>query len=139
MIHELAHILERPLMVRDRSEATPERIQFESLVLAEAVSTPAPRSEAVVLIHAHGDRFIRTALHLCHRADRHGTKISAFDVCAGPAYGLSDAAYNTALGGEPARCRDMPMRTILNRPAPFNFDRLWQSDFETWSRSNPKN
>lgn len=41
-LHELAHILDRPELYRTRPVAHPDRLKFESLVLADEVRQPTP-------------------------------------------------------------------------------------------------
>ena len=102
-IHELAHILDRPTLYRERRDAEPDRLKFEALVLADEVGQPWP-TVAPQRYAGHGASFIRIALHLRHRAREHGGRVLANDLCGGPRYGLSPAsAYRAALGDEPTR------------------------------------
>ncbi len=70
-IHELAHILDRPALYRERRDAEPDRLKFEALVLADEVGQPRP-TVAPQPYAGHGASFIRIALHLRHRAREHG-------------------------------------------------------------------
>lgn len=135
-IHELAHILERPCLFRDRPQAEPNRLTFEALVLARIVTETLPEAAQAAEILSHGDRFIRAALHLCHRAARVGEPIALPLVCAGWRYGLSHAyAYRAALGDEPTRLADAAIRDVLATPPPEPFARLWVDDL---SHLSPK-
>ena len=99
-LHELAHILDRPALFADRSGVDPNKLQFESLVVADAIKRPA-RSE-LPAYYGHDDSFIRIAVHLCHRASLAGVGIASTAICAGRRYQLSHASdYQEALGDEP--------------------------------------
>jgi hypothetical protein len=131
VLHELAHILERPRPYRPRPAAVPERIKFEALVMANMVAGSPTPQEAQGAFRAHGNSFIRVALHLHRRAARRGTYIAPSLLCAGRPYGLSHArAYLEALGDEPRRLAKCAFREILSLPAPAAFAALWQSDLE---------
>jgi len=98
-LHELAHILERPKLYRDRKEVEPQRIIFESLVISHAVSNEKVDEPTVPPFQGHEADFIRIALHLRHRADMAGMLVPLYNFCAGRLYGLSHAnRYREALG-----------------------------------------
>lgn len=67
VLHELAHILERPRLFQERRDVEPVRLLFESIDMASYVQDPLPETAENESRFHHGDRFIRTALHLCHR------------------------------------------------------------------------
>jgi len=140
VLHELAHILERPALYRDRQGDDPMRVQFEALCMGDAVAhEPAP-AETAAPFQGHGLRFIRIALHLRHRAEMAGTLVSLSGHCAGSQYGLSHPnRYREALGDEPARLADRRIREILDAEYPEAFWCLWTADMAHWlSDSEPK-
>ena len=127
VLHELAHILERPALVTDRTGVQPARIQFEALAVADAVSRPELAEQPAY--RGHEARFIRTVLHLRHRAAEAGVAIAPALLCAGWRYGLSVAdRYVEALGGEPARMAGALFHDILASPPPATFTELWIAD-----------
>lgn len=127
VVHELAHILERPTLYEDRTGVDPERIQFEALVVADAGTRP-PRVDLPAYF-GHGESFIRTALHLCHRAETAGVSIRPGAICNGFRHGLSHASdYQEALGDEPERMANMLFREILASLPPPEFTHLWTTD-----------
>ena len=125
---ELAHILDRPALYRERRDAEPDRLKFEALVLAGEVGQPRPTVAPQPYV-GHGASFIRIALHLRHRAREHGVLLLASALCCGPRYGLSPAsAYRAALGDEPTRLADLTFREIAGIQPPTEFTTLWASD-----------
>lgn len=127
-VHELAHILDRPTLYRERRDVEPDRLKFEALVLADEVGqlrpTVAPQPYA-----GHGASFIRIALHLRHRAREHGILLLASALCGGPRYGLSPAsAYRAALDDEPTRLAHLSFREIAGNEPPTEFKTLWAGD-----------
>jgi len=136
VVHELAHILDRPALYEDRTGVDPNKILFESLVVAN-VTASAPR-EDIPLYHGHEIGFIRIALHLCHRAQQLGFDIYHAAVCAGHRYGLSHASvYGEALGDEPARCAGMSFREIKSFKPPQAFSHVWTVDFIEYHQRFP--
>lgn len=137
VLHELAHILERPKLYRDRPDADSDRTKFESLVVADAIKRPAPRA-SVPAYFGHGASFIRTVLHLRHRATKHHAHVVPSQLCAGRHYGLSNAErYVDALGDEPDRLANDTFRSILNATPPPEFSRLWADDFIAYHKRHP--
>jgi hypothetical protein len=131
VLHELAHILDRPVVFAERKSAPPAKIQFEAMVVADASARP-PR-EDLPRYFGHESGFIRVALHLSHRAQRHGEPIKPAALCAGYRYGLSHASeYAEALGDEPERCVDMPFREIAATSPPPAFSQLWMQDLVSY-------
>jgi hypothetical protein len=134
VLHEFAHILERSWSFRDRSDAEPARLAFEAIVLAAYVQDP-PNEDMPERpgLQDHGERFIRAALHLRHRAEAAGVCIGPALVCPNRLYGLSHAnAYRDALGDEPVRLADARIRDVLASPPPEEFSRLWADDLAHW-------
>ena len=135
-IHELAHILDRPALYRERPHAEPDRLKFESLVLADEVAQPRP-TVATQLYAGHGASFIRIALHLRHRAREHGVLLLANALCGGPRYGLSPgSAYRAALGDEPTRLAHLTFCEIAGLEPPLEFTELWASDVAAHDHSS---
>ena len=133
VLHELAHILMRPVPFKPRPDAEPAQIVFESLVIGHAVATEPPLSAQVEPFADHEADFIRVALHLRHRAERAGMLVPMFFFCAGTYYSLSHPnRYREAIGDEPARLADMSIRNILDTPYPKAFWRLWTTDLARW-------
>jgi hypothetical protein len=136
VLHELAHMLDRPALFDDRAGVDPNRLLFEALIVAD-VTNRAPREE-IPLYHGHEARFIRIALHLCHRAQQVGFDIRPGEICAGYVYGLSPASrYLEALGDEPARCAGMSFRDIRASQPPHAFSSLWCDDFIAYHQRFP--
>jgi hypothetical protein len=123
VLHELAHVLERPTLYRERPDEEPARLMFEALLLAQIVAEPPSSEEARASPPHHGQRFIRAALHLRHRAEVAGVCVSPALICPNRDYGLLHAnAYRAALGDEPIRPATAKTGTALP-PATF-FDNL---------------
>ena len=136
VVHELAHILDRPALYEDRTGVDPNRLRFEALVVANVGERP-PR-EDIPLYFGHDHSFIRIALHLCHRAKRAGFDVRPAAICAGHRYGLSHASlYAEALGDEPARCAEMSFRDIRSFRPPQAFSHLWTVDFIEYHQRFP--
>ncbi len=133
VLHELAHVLERPALYRDRPEEELARLMFEALLLAQVVAEPlSPEEVSAAFLH-HGERFIRAALHLRRRAEFAGVCIGPALVCPNRQYGLSHAnAYQAALGDEPIRLADASIRDVLAGQPPEEFARLWADDLAHW-------
>jgi hypothetical protein len=135
-IHELAHILDRPALYRERRDAEPDRLKFEALVLADEVAQPRP-TVAAPLYAGHGATFIRIALHLRHRAREQGVLLLADALCAGPRYGLSMATcYRAALGDEPNKLAHLSFREFAGIEPPTEFTNLWASDVAAHDQSS---
>jgi len=133
VLHELAHVFERPALYRERPDAGPARLMFEALLLAQIVAEPPSSEEGRASLPHHGQRFIRAALHLRHRAEASGVCIAAAPICPNRDYGLSHAnAYYAALGDEPVRLADARIRDVLASPPPEEFSRLWADDLAHW-------
>jgi hypothetical protein len=133
VLHELAHVFERPALYRERPNAEPARLMFEALLLAQIVAEPPSSEEARASAPHHGQRFIRAALHLRHRAEAAGVCIGPALVCPNRQYALSHAnAYRAALGDEPVRLADARIRDVLASPPPEAFSRLWADDLAHW-------
>lgn len=127
VLHELAHILDWPLVYPEPVNVDPQKLMFEALVVAKATGRPA-RVE-VPRYYGHEASFIRIALHLVYRAERFGMAISPAAVYASHRYGVSHISeYLDALDEEPANCADKTIRQIVAEDPPRAFSELWNSD-----------
>jgi hypothetical protein len=140
VLHELAHILDAELM--NVTEPEPELVMFARLSLAaelNGVTAPTNGPAAPIPWQRHEWRFIRTALHLAHRATTVGTRVFATDVFDATEYGLSSTwQYVTALGDEPERLAACDFAAIQATPPPAAFAELWRADFLRWlSQAQP--
>ncbi len=120
VLHELAHILDHPMPVDIHMVPDAGRIEFETMVIANALKHEyRPLS---VAYDGHEDAFIRIALHLHYRAAVAGVKTILNILCAGRRYGLSHAhRYMEALGDEPAEMMHLPFAEITRAPPPEAF------------------
>ena len=133
VLHELAHVLMRPVPFKPRPDAEPAKIVFESLVIGHAVATEPPvmprssRLPATKPVSSASPSTCgigRTGRHACS---------ACFCYFAGNQYGLSHPnRYREAIGDEPARLADMSIRNILDTPYPEAFWRLWTTDLARW-------
>jgi hypothetical protein len=131
VLHELAHILDRPALFEDRTGVDPNKLLFESLVVADATKRPV-RSD-LPAYYGHELWFIRIAVHLCHRASLDGVHIAPTAICGGLRYGLSHAGdYWEALGDEPRLGSGMLFRDIAATDPPLAFRTLWAHDLVTY-------
>jgi hypothetical protein len=128
IIHELAHIHDRPALFEQRRDIEPTKLKFESLVLADTITRPSPTVQ-VSKHFGHGASFIRIALHLRHRAWQNGVYLLANELCGGPRYGLSPGtAYKGALGDEPRRLAHLTIKQIAAIEPPAEFTKMWLQD-----------
>jgi hypothetical protein len=131
VLHELAHILDRPVPVELQTLPSEDRIEFETMVITNAVRheyRPLP-----VAYHGHEDAFIRIAIHLHYRATAVGVKTIPNLLCAGRRYGLSHAhRYMEALGEEPIELAHLPFAEITRLPPPDAFIELWHADVRSY-------
>ena len=126
VMHELAHILQRPWLYNEPVTESPERIQLEARQVAHIVSN---ENTAGLPFKGHGAQFIRVALHLQYRAEKFGTWIAPADLCAGCLYRLSHAhRYQQALGDEPQRMARKAIAEVVASKAPEDFVQLWADD-----------
>lgn len=83
--------------------------------------------------HSHG--FIRNCIHLTWRANQHGWGIESGHVFDGNSYLLSSLNdYSQALGDEPQRLRDVPMKDIAETELPDRFHAFADADVERAER-----
>lgn len=139
VLHELAHILDADLTSRPEPES--DLVVFAGMALAaELNGTTAPTNgpSAPIPWRWHEWRFIRTAVHLAHRASTTETRILPTDVFDAAEYGLSSTwQYVTALGKEPARLAACHFATINATPPPAALAELWRADFLRWLSQTP--
>lgn len=137
VLHELAHILDRPSPVDLQSLPSEDRIEFETLVISNAARhehRPLPTP-----YFGHEEQFIRIALHLQFRAALVGVVTIPNLLCAGRRYGLSHAhRYMEAIGDEPADMLQVPFAEITRTPPPESFTHLWLSDVSQYAESCPQ-
>jgi hypothetical protein len=127
VLHKLAHVLMRPTLFEDRPDLSPERLLFETLLVADALKRDPPSDRPAY--DGHESPFIRVALHLRHRAEAAGVSIAPALVCPCWRYYLSLAdRYAEALGDEPARMAGALIHDILAARPPPAFLRLWNED-----------
>lgn len=137
ILHELAHILERPALFEDRAGENPDKIKFEALCLRSIAAEP----DAVggPSYRAHEAAFVRTVVHLCYRAAKAGRRIAPSAVFGCRQYGLSrPERYVAALDDEPRRCTDRLFRDILATEPPAAFANLWHDDVRRCPLSSPQ-
>lgn len=126
-LHELSHVLDRPALYEDRTDVDPDKLLFESLVVADCTKRPA-RGD-LPAYHGHEAPFIRIAVHLCYRASLAGVHLAPTAICGGLRYGLSHASdYQEALGDEPVLYRGMLFRDLEATEPPQAFRTLWATD-----------
>jgi hypothetical protein len=129
VLHELAHILERPAVYRERVNESPVRIQFEAFVLGREVSQEVPVEQEEFAFIGHGLDFIRIVLHLCHRINAIGLLMSPWQIYNTRSFDLSHInQYRHALGDEPVCLTQNSFREILSTLYPEEFSRLWAED-----------
>jgi hypothetical protein len=135
VLHELAHIVVAG--PRDEREPDPELIQFGRLTLAaDLTGTEAPTNGpgAAVPWRGHEWPFIRTALHLVHRAAEMGAPVMASDVFDARDYELSPTRlYTVALGDEAERLVHKPITAISQMSPPTAFVAQWEADVRAWT------
>ncbi len=131
--HEFAHQLDAGDHWAD-SEGTGEllnaiRPEVVATVMVEMATRPRPPWIG------HEARFTRAGLHVHHRLQAAGHRVSLESMhIAGPTFGLSATeAYRAALGDEPHDRADEPIGSIIGDPAPPTFSALWEADTATQS------
>jgi hypothetical protein len=128
-LHELAHVLTfRHLFNPDVTPAAAKEFLGECL----QESPLKPPAEYVPWI-GHNAEYLRTAIHLEHRAARLlRTSVRACSV-AGGGYGLSEGdQYRAALAGEPKELDGGSFSVIRQLHPPRAFIDLWRADLESW-------
>jgi hypothetical protein len=133
VLHELAHILDRPTLYAKDPGDTPERMQFDRLVAIDVLSRP-PRAELPAYF-GHESSFIRIAIHLAHRATLAGFDTKPAGIFHGHRHGLSSAAcYEEALADEPQSMASLAICEIKTIPLPVAFRKLWQADIDRYPK-----
>lgn len=137
VLHELAHILDRPALYDERDCDDPDRLQFDAMVLTD-VSQRAARSD-LPLYFGHGPTFIRIVIHLAHRATLAGFEIKPAGLFASHRHGLSPiGTYEDALGDEPHRHLDASVRAFVAIAPPIEFTQQWAADMHRYQVRFPK-
>jgi len=137
VLHELAHILDRPALYDANDCDDPARLQFDARVLTD-VSQRAARSD-LPLYFGHGPSFIRAVIHLAYRATLAGFEIKPAGIFASHRLGLSlIGEYEDALGDEPHRQRDSEFRALLATEPPYEFTQQWAADMHRYQVRFPK-
>jgi hypothetical protein len=138
ILHELAHILDRPVPGDLWSQPSEDWIEFETKVIANAgrhETRPLPTP-----YFGHEDQFVRIALHLHHRSGLAGVDTIPNLLCAGRRYCLSHAhRYIEAIASEPADMLQLSFAEISRSDPPKAFTKLWLRDVSRYveSFSNP--
>lgn len=133
VLHELAHILDRPALYAEDPGDTLERMQFDRLVAIDVLNSP-PRAE-LPAYYGHTASFIRISIHLAYRATLAGFDTKPGGIFQGHRHGLSPAAmYEEALGDEPESKSSLCMGELRDIPPPAAFSKLWQADIERYHR-----
>jgi hypothetical protein len=128
-LHEIGHTLtHNRLFDPDTTPAAAKEF------LGECLNAPLiePADTRVSWI-AHGGDYLRTVIHLEHRAAKLlGRPIKAKDLAGAP-YGLSEGeAYRAALADEPKQLDGGRLSVIKQLPPPRAFIDLWRADLESW-------
>ena len=106
VLHELAHVLERPSPYRPRPDVDPDDLRREAVEVAKVVSGPPTPDEVYRPWFGHEARFIRIAMHLWYRAKQHDLYLFPDEIVPADRYALSPARfYARATEGE-AKCMD---------------------------------
>lgn len=130
VVHELAHVLERPSPYRPRPDADATKLRTEGKQVVQFVSTD---EEVATPWLGHEARFLRIAMHLWYRAKLHHvhlwpTEIVVSDYCA-----LSPANfYAIATEKEAKHMADATFREICKQKLPDAFRRVWTRDVTHW-------
>ena len=132
MLHELAHILDRPTLYEDRHGEDPDKLRFETIVAAYGADQPPPPH--LPAYWGHGEAFIRIVLHLSYRAKRIGVEVPPSAMFVAHRYGLSHTSdYQDDLDDEPERCIDLSFRDILTQAPPPGFSQRWARDVAAYN------
>lgn len=133
VLHELAHLVN---IGPDEADPPAELIAAGRDLLAAELSGikgPTNGPGAAVAWRWHEWSFIRTALHLTHRAALLGIELMPPDVFDASDYGLSSTwRYLATLGDEPARLADYDFAALNVIPPPDGFAELWEADVQSW-------
>lgn len=136
VLHELAHVLDKGDQYSEEHGESPEKIQFDRLVIDKSTTRPG-RSE-LPRYFGHEASFIRIALHLVHRASVAGFDTKPTGIVHSQRYGLSLMShYADALDDEPQRLATLTFREIRGIEPPETFQRLWQADLNQYHRRFP--
>ncbi len=133
VLHELAHILDLAQLCDERRDEPVEKIQFESLVVANA-TRQSPRS-ALPPYAGYGPSFLRLVVHLAHRTNVAGFDTSPAAIFAGHRHRLSHSScYQDALEDEPNQQINNRLRDLPSVELPSRFLEVWNSDVQHYER-----
>lgn len=138
VLHELAHILERPSLFKPRPY-NQRYIRSEAIRIAEAVSQDEQGDGSTPPWTTHEARFMRIAYHLQYRAQRLGWDIEPNEVYSPERFGMSRATqYAVALEKEAKTLLAASFRQICGLPAPPAFKAIYERDQHRWYQSRPE-
>lgn len=125
LLHEFAHVLEFG-SPREGSPRGDQEIADLDRAAASRFNVELAAANKRFPWYLHGPQFIRGQLHLQYRLEAACRDLRAFDSRLGAwettRYGLSPMSdYATALGGEPERMFDRPLRDVLASDLPLEF------------------
>jgi len=135
-LHELAHNL--PALEVEAMPVDHEPTEYEATEYANKFTAwnaePTFRKGMPGWVGDHGDYFIRTALHLHHRANKLGWQLPLNDLlCCGGMYSLSHPNhYRATLAEEFDRMADATFAEIAAEPFPESFNDQLLADFRNW-------
>jgi hypothetical protein len=126
VVHETAHILDDGLPTR---ELSPESLDTGAAMLREELSGTVDYADHDLPFRGHEWAFIRTLLHLEHRAQAAGFALNGWHLFTGSSYGTrSLIAYGTALGDEPQEMAAKTFAEIGATLPPAEFYKCWIDD-----------
>jgi hypothetical protein len=134
-LHEAAHVIDRPADYAQPVSKPVVRFARESVLAfcrgAPSIGLPYPW-------YGHEHAFIRTLLHLVHRAEQHVGQRVPLSLCfSSDTYELSSPwAYHHALGNEPQRFHQLSLSLVKDLPAPPPFVELFNSDVARYQPTN---
>lgn len=139
VVHELAHVLERPSPYRPRPDVDADKLRREAAEVVNIVSGPPTNDEEILPWFGHEARFIRIAMHLWYRAKQHDLYLFPDEIMVADWYALSPArCYARATEDEAKQTVTATFREICKLPLPEPFRRLWTSDVLNWIESQPQ-
>ena len=136
VVHELAHVLERPSPYRPRPDIDADTLRREATEVAKVVSGPPTNDEELLPWFGHEARFIRIAMHLWYRAKQFDLYLFPDEIMVADWYALSPANwYAQATQAEAERMANATFREICSQKLPEPFRGLWTGDVLAWSEA----
>ncbi len=130
LLHELAHVLDKPI---DLTEPTSLEAELATVAVTKWCKAPPKPKTAVAPFVGHTGTWIRNAVHLAYRAQQMGVTVPLTTIVNSVFYELSwPWEYRAALGDEPARMANASFAEIRETKPPNNFIDLWRSDARKW-------